>query len=1176
MTNEGNGFMPPTRQRPRRRSRRRPALLLLAGVVCSLLMLQVTRAAPVKVGYRDFSYGTGVEEPTSDKPQSKLWWHDGRWWGTLFNPSAGVFRIYWLDLATHAWIDTGTSVGTKNRGDALWDGQKLYIVTGGTSTADGVLRRFSYDPAQKKYSIDSGFPATVRSGGAETITLAKDSTGQLWVTYPQNNQIWVNRSVGSDTQWGTPFVVPVKGANVDPDDLSAVIAFQGNKVGVMWSNQLDKKMYFAEHLDSDPDDVWQASQVALPGPGQDVTNPWGDDHINLKQLNADGSGRVFAAVKTSLNDLPNPNPNAPLVMLLVRDQAGTWTNHVFGRVQDDHTRPMMLVDEEHGQLYMFATAPISPGGTIYYKSTPLSNIAFASGVGTPFIQSDTDTTINNATSTKQNVNSTTGLLVLASDNTSRYYLHNYLSLGSAPAVSLSPTSLAFGDQQVSTTSGAQTVSLTNSGNAPLSISSISLAGNNPGDFSQTHTCPASLAAGAKCTISVSFTPTATGSRSAALTIADNVADSPQTVPLSGTGVGQSLTFTPVADTYVNSSLPSTNFGTATDLGVDASPTQEAYLKFDVTGVGSSVTSARLRLYVINPGPSAGTAARMSNTSWSEASVTYNTRPAIDGPTLSTLGAVSTGQWVDYDVSAAVTGNGTWSFGLRSDATDGVDYASREDSAHTPQLVVSFRSAPAVSLSPTSLAFGERLVGSTSTAQTVTLTNSGSASLIINSISLTGANPGDFAQTNTCGTSVAAGARCTINVTFTPAAAGSRSATLTMNDNAADSPQSVPLSGTGTTAVAPAVSLSPTSVSFAEQQVSSTSTAQAVSLTNSGTASLSISSISVTGTHAGDFAQSHTCPASLAAGAKCSISVSFTPTAAGSRSAALTIADNAADSPQTVPLSGTGTTASVPAVSLSPTSLAFGEQAVGSTSTAQTVTLTNSGQAPLSISTVSLTGTHPSDFSTSSDSCTGATVAPGGTCSAAVRFAPTAAGSRSASLTFTDDAADSPQRVPLSGTATGSVLTFTPIADAHVDSKFTNRNFGTATALKVEQVASSAQEAYLKFELSGLSGTVASAKLRVYVKNPSASGGSVAKMSDTNWSETGVTYDTRPAAAGDGPLLATIGAVSSGQWVEFDVTAAVTGNGTVSFRLKSTDSDAVHYASREDSAAKPQLVITLRP
>src|SRR5215218_9598019 len=120
-------------------------------------------------------------------------------------------------------------------------------------------------------------------------------------------------------------------------------------------------------------------------------------------------------------------PNPPQILLLVLGQDGEWTGHVFAKVGDHHSRPIVMLDEEHRELYMFATAPTG-GGTIYYKRTDLESISFPSGMGTPFIQSATDTHIDDATSTKQNLTSSTGLVVLASDSESKYYLHNAVGL----------------------------------------------------------------------------------------------------------------------------------------------------------------------------------------------------------------------------------------------------------------------------------------------------------------------------------------------------------------------------------------------------------------------------------------------------------------------------------------------------------------------------------------------------------------------------------------------------------------------------------------------------------------------------------------------------------------------------------------------------------------------------
>jgi hypothetical protein len=203
-------------------------------------------------------------------------------------------------------------------------------------------------------------------------------------------------------------------------------------------------------------------------------------------------------------------------------------------------------------------------------------------------------------------------------------------------------------------------------------------------------------------------------------------------------------------------------------------------------------------------------------------------------------------------------------------------------------------ASEVSLSPASLTFGDQDVSTTSAPQAVTLTNTSTTALGITSIVASG----DFAQTNTCGSTVAAGASCTINVTFTPTAAGTLTGTVTVSSDAPDSPHVVSLSGTGIQAV---VTLSATNLSFESLPLGVTSTAQAVMLSNSGTTTLSIVSINVSG----DFTESHNCGTSLGAGTACTIDVKFAPTAVGTRSGSLTITDDAPGSPHSVALSGVG-------------------------------------------------------------------------------------------------------------------------------------------------------------------------------------------------------------------------------------------------------------------------------
>jgi hypothetical protein len=206
----------------------------------------------------------------------------------------------------------------------------------------------------------------------------------------------------------------------------------------------------------------------------------------------------------------------------------------------------------------------------------------------------------------------------------------------------------------------------------------------------------------------------------------------------------------------------------------------------------------------------------------------------------------------------------------------------------------------VRLSTTSLTFPAQSVGTTSPPQTITLTNTSALPLVMSGIS---SNP-VFAQTNNCGLAVKAGATCTISVTFTPNSVGSTSQRMNINDGDPTTPQIVSLSGTGL--AAPDVQITPTFLGFGLHKVGTSST-KTVTLNNQGSAALAISSMTITGAHYKDFSQTNNCGRSLAAGNTCTVNVSFKPSAAGTRSAILSISDNDNDSksPQTVSLNGGG-------------------------------------------------------------------------------------------------------------------------------------------------------------------------------------------------------------------------------------------------------------------------------
>ncbi|MEJ2008722.1 MAG: SBBP repeat-containing protein, partial [Acidobacteriota bacterium] len=281
--------------------------------------------------------------------------------------------------------------------------------------------------------------------------------------------------------------------------------------------------------------------------------------------------------------------------------------------------------------------------------------------------------------------------------------------------------------------------------------------------------------------------------------------------------------------------------------------------------------------------------------------------------------------------------------------------------------------------PNPLVFASQEIDTTSAASTLKLGDAGSAMLSISGISVTG----DFKETNPCGGTVSSGTQCAISVTFTPTAIGTRTGTLVIKDSAAGSPHTVKLSGFGTSG---AVSLSATSLSFGLVPVDTTST-QTVTLTNTAQSPLDISSIQA----GGGYTEKNTCGTTVNPDTSCSITVSFTPDSLGTIVGTVAVTDTAPGSPQTITLTGTGATP--PAASLSPSSLTFGSQTVGTTSLPQTATLTNTGGSPMAITGIEASGNYAE-----SDDC-GTTLAPSGSCAIAVTFTPEQTGKETGTLSI---------------------------------------------------------------------------------------------------------------------------------------------------------------------------------
>ena len=509
--------------------------------------------------------------------------------------------------------------------------------------------------------------------------------------------------------------------------------------------------------------------------------------------------------------------------------------------------------------------------------------------------------------------------------------------GTAPVVSIAPT-LSFSSQALSTTSAAKAVTVQNVGTGSLQVSGVMASG----PFTQTNNCNGSIAPNASCTILVTFAPTVLGLASGTLTIADNAGTqlvgltgtggapvtlsasslSFGTVPVGNTSAAKIVTLTNLENVVVNFSsiVASAGFGlasntcgtsvaagTACSVGVTFSPTANGAAAGTLTFTDSALTSPQ----TVSLTGTGGTPMTLSATSLSFGTVAEGNTSAAktvtltnnQNVTLNFSGIVASG------VFAIASNTCGTSIAAATSCTIGVTFSPTAigaatgtltftDSALTGTQTASLTGtggAP-VTLSATSLSFGTVAEGNTSTAKTVTLTNSQNVALTFTSPVV--ASTGFAISSNTCGTSIAAAATCTVGVTFSPTAIGAATGTLTFADSALSSPQTVSLTGTGS---AP-VTLSASSLSLGTVTVGKTSAAKTVTLTNNEAVSLTFSGIVAS---AGFAIASNTCGASVAAGKSCTVGVTFTPTAKGAATGTLTFTDAAINSPQTVSLTGTG-------------------------------------------------------------------------------------------------------------------------------------------------------------------------------------------------------------------------------------------------------------------------------
>ena len=425
------------------------------------------------------------------------------------------------------------------------------------------------------------------------------------------------------------------------------------------------------------------------------------------------------------------------------------------------------------------------------------------------------------------------------------------------SVAVSPATLTFPATTIGSTAGYQQVTVTNNGNTTINITNIAPTGGNSSSYGiRESTCGSTLAATSSCTFYVAFRPNYGGALPSTISVTDSAPGSPQTIAV--TGVGNAVTFAPTKLTF-----PTTTVG-STAAYQELTVTNHNGSTINVTGIAPD--GANASSYGIRESTCGTTLANGASCSFYVAF-----RPNVSGPL-----PVSIGFFDNAGGSpqlASVTGTGAV--------------------------------ASTITLTPTTLTFPPTNIGSTAGYQLVTVTNSGGATVGINSIAPSGQNASSYGiRESTCGATLAAGANCTFYVAFRPNIAGALPASIAVTDNAAGSPQVVSVTGTGTTPTT--ATLAPNTLTFPATTVGSTAGYQLQTLTNTGTGTMTITSIAPSGANASSYGiRESTCGSTLAAGANCTFYVAFRPNVTGALPVQIKVTDTATGSPQITNVTGTG-------------------------------------------------------------------------------------------------------------------------------------------------------------------------------------------------------------------------------------------------------------------------------
>lgn len=355
--------------------------------------------------------------PTRYDTQNKLWFHDDAWWALMLEPSGTVLRIFEL-RPDHTWRPTAAVISTAplDTGDALSQGDVLFLVSRRT---DSVIQfnQLGYDPNTREY-IASRAPVIVTDRGSSAPpSIVRDSTGQLWVTFATNSEVFTTSSVDGGAVWSPPSSISAPFGRLSTREGAAVVAFD-DSIGVLWSDQATDVVRLGVHRDGTPPDEW-GFETVLEGVG-----PIGNQ-LSLKALDHEPSDVLVGAI--TVIPAEGAPPDSPSILVVARASDGTWSSRPGARLVDALKSPYVQVDATNDLVYLFAHGAAS----VSYKQAPLATLDFPAGRGRPFVTSEGLRVVDPAGSAHP-VDARTGFVVVASGADDGRYHHAEVRVAGVP------------------------------------------------------------------------------------------------------------------------------------------------------------------------------------------------------------------------------------------------------------------------------------------------------------------------------------------------------------------------------------------------------------------------------------------------------------------------------------------------------------------------------------------------------------------------------------------------------------------------------------------------------------------------------------------------------------------------------------------------------------------------